>query len=52
VNRRGGSRRWTGYRYGVYLAWMNQVAVEQGVSPDFLEYALFEDERRRRRRPG
>jgi hypothetical protein len=46
VNRRGGSRRWTKYRYGVYLAWMNQVAVEQGVSPDFLEYALFEDERR------
>ena len=49
VNKRGGSRRWTEYRYGVYLAWMNQEAARQGVSPDFLEYALFEDERRRRR---
>ena len=28
-------------RYGVYLAWMNQVAVAQEISPDFLEYALF-----------
>jgi hypothetical protein len=52
VSRHSGSRRWTEYRYGVYLAWMNQVAAEQGVSPDFLEYALFEDERRRRSRPG
>jgi hypothetical protein len=52
VNRRGGSVRWTKYRYGVYLAWMNQVAARQGVSPDFLEYALFKDERRRRRRPS
>jgi hypothetical protein len=48
VNKRGGSGRWTAYRYGVYQAWMNLVAVELDVSPDFLEYALFEEERRRR----
>lgn len=48
VNKRGGSGRWTKYRYGVYLAWMNLVAAELGVSPDLLEYALFEEERRRR----
>jgi hypothetical protein len=49
VNKRGGSGRWTGYRYGVYLAWMNLVAAELHVSPDFLEYALFEEGRRRRK---
>ena len=48
VNKRGGSGRWTEYRYGVYLAWMNLVAAKLDVSPDFLEYALFEEERRRR----
>lgn len=50
VNRRGGSVRWTAYRYGVYLAWMKLVAAEQEVKPDFLEYALFEDERQQRQR--
>ena len=48
MNKRGGSGRWTEYRYGVYLAWMNLVAAELGVSPDLLEYALFEEERQRR----
>jgi hypothetical protein len=48
VNKRGGSVRWTAYRYGVYLAWMNLVAAELDVPPDFLEYVLFEEERRGR----
>jgi hypothetical protein len=30
---------------------MKQVAVEQGVSPHFLEYALFEDERQAKEDP-
>jgi hypothetical protein len=34
-------RRWTAYRYGVYLAWMHLVAEELDVRADFLEYALF-----------
>jgi hypothetical protein len=50
VNKRGGSVRWTEYRYGVYLAWMNLAAAELDVAPDLLEYALFEGERRRRER--
>jgi hypothetical protein len=41
VNKRGKSVRWTAYRYGVYLAWMNWMAAEQDVAPDFLEYSLF-----------
>jgi len=53
VARRGSSRRWTEYRYGVYLAWMKLVAAEPGIRPDLLEYALFHDERRGRgRRAG
>jgi hypothetical protein len=41
VNSRGEARRWTKYRYGVYLAWMTQTAAEFGVPADLLEYALF-----------
>lgn len=41
VDSRGRTRRWTGYRYGVYLAWMAQTAAEFQVPADFLEYALF-----------
>ena len=41
VDSRGSARRWTEYRYGVYLAWMTQTAAAFQVTPDFLEYALF-----------
>jgi hypothetical protein len=37
----GRARRWTAYRYGVYLAWMAQTAADFQVPPDFLEFALF-----------
>jgi hypothetical protein len=41
VDSRSRAERWTGYRYGVYLAWMAQTAAEFQVPADFLEYALF-----------
>jgi hypothetical protein len=41
VDSRGQARRWTGYRYGAYLAWMAHTAAEFQVPADFLEYALF-----------
>jgi hypothetical protein len=41
VDSRGRARRWTEYRYGVYLAWMAQTAAEFQVPADLLEYALF-----------
>lgn len=44
------SERWTAYRYGVYLAWMTEVSAQLKIQPDFLEYALFMEARRRRRR--
>lgn len=43
------SERWTAYRYGVYLAWMTEVSAQLEIQPDFLEYALFMEARRRRR---
>lgn len=46
----GWSVRWTAYRYGVYLAWMTMVSERLGVPRDFLEYALFKEARRRRKR--
>lgn len=48
--RRNRSQRWTGYRYGVYLAWMAMMSEQLQVRPDFLEYALFEEAKRRRQR--
>jgi hypothetical protein len=50
VDQRNRSGRWTAYRYGVYLAWMTMVSEQLQVRPDFLEYALFLEARRRRRR--
>ncbi len=50
VDERNRSERWTAYRYGVYLAWMTTVSGQLQVRPDFLEYALFLEARRRRRR--
>jgi hypothetical protein len=41
VDSRGRARRWTGYRYGVYLAWLAHTAAEFQVPADLLEYALF-----------
>jgi hypothetical protein len=41
VNRAGKARRWTAFRYGVYLAWMAQTSAQYKVQPDLLEYALF-----------
>ncbi len=53
VDQHNRSERWTAYRYGVYLAWMTEVSAQLKVQPDFLEYALFmEAKRRRRRRTG
>jgi hypothetical protein len=49
VDERNRSERWTAYRYGVYLAWMTMVSEQFQVRPDFLEYALFLEARRRRR---
>lgn len=48
VDNRGRSECWTRWRYAVYLAWMHQVAEQSEVQPDFLEYALFREARRRR----
>jgi hypothetical protein len=50
VDERGRSGRWTEYRYGVYLAWMTLVSDTLQVAPDFLEYALFTEGRRQRKR--
>lgn len=52
VDKRGRSKRWTRWRYAVYLAWMYQVADQLEVQPDLLEYGLFREARRRRRRPS
>lgn len=37
----GEPEAWTPYRYSVYCAWMEQTATRFGVSPDWLELALF-----------
>ena len=50
IDERNRSERWTAYRYGVYLAWMTTVSGQLQVRPDFLEYALFLEAKRRRRR--
>ena len=50
VDQQNRSERWTAYRYGVYLAWMTEVSSQLEVQPDFLEYALFMEAKRRRRR--
>jgi hypothetical protein len=50
VNRYGGSECWTAFRYGAYMAWMRQVASVLEVQADFLEYALFMEAKRLRRR--
>jgi Putative 8-oxoguanine DNA glycosylase OGG-like protein len=53
VDQHNRSERWTAYRFGVYLAWMTEVSAQLKVQPDFLEYALFmEAKRRRRQRPA
>jgi len=49
VDHRNRSERWTAYRYGVYLAWIAMVSEQLQVRPDFLEYALFLEAKRRRR---
>ncbi len=41
LNRTGGSREWTCYRYAVYVSWMGQTAAKVGIAPDTLEYTLF-----------
>ncbi|HUB37804.1 MAG TPA: hypothetical protein VMA72_03030 [Streptosporangiaceae bacterium] len=51
VSTRGRSECWTVWRYAVYLAWIRMVATQLQVQPDFLEYALFSEAKRRRRRP-
>ena len=50
IDGRNRSERWTAYRYGVYLAWMTKVSGQLQVRPDFLEYALFLEAKRRRGR--
>jgi len=50
IDGRNRSERWTAYRYGVYLAWMRAVSGQLQVQPDFLEYTLFLEAKRRRRR--
>jgi hypothetical protein len=41
VNSHRRAQRCTEYRYGVYLAWMAQMAAVLQVPADLLEYALF-----------
>jgi hypothetical protein len=50
VDERGRSERWTEYRYGVYLTWMALVSAKLDIPLDFLEYALFAEGRRRKKR--
>lgn len=50
IDERNRSERWTAYRYGVYLVWMTAVSGQLQVQPDFLEYILFLEAKRRRRR--
>jgi hypothetical protein len=49
IDKRNRSERWTTYRYGVYLAWMTIMSEQLQVRPDFLEYTLFLEAKRRRR---